>query len=70
MYLPNLSLSLLTQTGVTEQFEQVVFSVRPLRVALRVYNVARWLRTHPLSTAVAAAAMVTIPVMVYSYVKV
>ena len=62
------SLSDYLQTGATEQFEKVVFGVRPLRVALSVYCVASWLKTHPITT-VAAVALVTIPVMMYFHVK-
>ena len=38
---------LLFQTGVTEQFEQVVLSTRPLKLALGVYRVGVWLKSHP-----------------------
>ncbi len=51
------------QTGDSEQFEQVVFRVWPMRAALRVYQVARWIREHPVHITIATVAIVTIPVL-------
>ena len=42
------------QAGGAEQFEQVVFNVRPMRFSLGVYDVLRWCKGHPKLTAVAA----------------
>jgi hypothetical protein len=38
------SYTVLTPDGVTEQFEQVVFSVWPVRIAINISRVARWMR--------------------------
>ena len=35
------------QTGTAEQFEQVLFNVRPMRLTLKIYDTLRWCRTHP-----------------------
>lgn len=37
---PSSVVSIVPQTGVREQFEQVVFSVRPVRVAIKLHHLA------------------------------
>ena len=36
-----------SQIGASEQFEQVLFNVRPMRLTLKIYDVLRWCRAHP-----------------------
>ena len=53
-----------TQSGETEQFEQVVLGVRPLRVALRAYRAAIWIGAHPIGVAaVAVGSAAVVPLM-------
>ena len=43
------------QAGASEQFEQVLFSVRPMRLSLKVYDALIWCKAHPRLTSVALA---------------
>ncbi|KAL5493303.1 hypothetical protein EMCRGX_G014460 [Ephydatia muelleri] len=53
-----------TQSGETEQFEQVVLGVRPLRVALQAYRAASWIGAHPSGVAaVLVGSAVVIPLV-------
>ena len=54
-----------SQTGHTEQFEQVIFNVRPLRIALWVHRSARWMKVN--STVFSVAALTTVSVAVALY---
>lgn len=52
------------QSGETEQFEQVVLGVRPLRVALQAYRAASWIGAHPSGVAaVLVGSAVVIPLV-------
>ena len=53
-----------SQTGASEQFEQVLFNVHPMRLTLKIYDTLRWCRAHPrlttsLTLALPAAALGT-----------
>ena len=53
-----------SQSDETEQFEQVVLGVRPLRVALRAYRAAIWIGAHPIGVAaVAVGSAAVVPLM-------
>ena len=51
---------------MSEQFEQVLLNVRPLRWALAAYGVGVWFKTHPKTSSFAATgllAAVALPVI-------
>ena len=48
---------MIMQTGASEQFEQVLFNVRPMRLTLKIYDALRWCHTNPGLTASLSLAL-------------
>ncbi len=52
-----------TQTGHSEQFEQVLFDARPLRLMLKLHRAVKWCRAHPKLTITTVTTVFSIPVV-------
>ena len=57
IYYRTYSIFTIMQMGVSEQFEQVLFNVRPMRLTLKIYDALRWCRSHPGLTASLSLAL-------------
>ncbi|XP_064383534.1 uncharacterized protein LOC135332129 isoform X2 [Halichondria panicea] len=58
-----LSYTVVTQTGHSEQFEQVLFDARPLRLMLKLHRAVKWCRAHPKLTIATVTTVFSIPVV-------
>ena len=57
------------QTGHTEQFEQIIFNVRPLKMAIWGHRSARWVRTNLHVVSIAALTTAAVVVVMYNLPK-
>lgn len=57
------------QTGHTEQFEQIVLNVRPLKMAVWVHHSAKWVKTNLHVVSIVALTTATVAVTVYNLPK-
>ncbi len=58
-----------TQTGHSEQFEQVLFDARPLRLMLKLRRAVKWCRAHPKLTIATITMVFSIPVVALTVFK-
>ena len=57
------------QTGHTEQFEQIIFNVRPVKMAIWGHHSARWVRTNLHAVSIAALTTGAVVLAVYNLLK-
>lgn len=53
------------QDGVTEQFEQVVFSVWPVRIAIKITRAARWMKRQRYASLLSVPPLTAVGLLVF-----